>query len=162
AGVNVDFIDLRRILDGEDVGGGRGLRLDEEFPVAAYSSARAAGAQVHAEVGARAAVARASPSPAGRSSEGEGTGSAARDGGAARARIQRHGAARARRGAGAAAGAARAAVNAKSVGGVFTVGGQHRRRLRVGGQAVGEAPGILRSVSGRAGLVVLEKGGRAI
>src|SRR5439155_255476 len=39
AGVNVDFIDLRRILDGEDVGGGGGLRLDEEFPVAARSSA---------------------------------------------------------------------------------------------------------------------------
>jgi len=160
AGVNVDFIDLRRILDGEDVSGGRGLRRDEEFPVAARSSARAARAQVHAKVGARAAVARASPSPAGRSSEGEGTGSAARDvgaaaGGAARARIQRHGAARARRGAGAAAGAARAAVNAKSVGGVLTVGGQHRGRLRVGGQAVGEAPGVLRGVTGRAGLVVL-------
>src|SRR5204862_4814498 len=60
AGVNVDFIDLRRILDGEDVGGGSGLRLDEEFPVPPRSSARAA----------RAAVACASPSPAGSSSEG--------------------------------------------------------------------------------------------
>jgi len=144
-----------RIRGGEGVAGAAS-RADGDHAIEVI----AARAQVHAKVGGRAAVARASPSAAGRSSEDEGTGSAARDvgaaaGGAARARIQRHGAARARRGAGAAAGAARAAVNAKSVGGVLTVGGQHRGRLRVGGQAVGEAPGVLRGVTGRAGLVVL-------